>query len=318
MSRVRVIDGPDVGLVWHCGDPLAEQRAMEAGRGVLPLENRGIVEIGGPDRAQWLNSLTTRALGGLTTGDAPTALILSPTGRVERVLHGIETGEVFLAWTEADAVAELAEWLASMRFLMQVQVRVRDDLALVWFGSAEQVPDAAVATRASEIAGGVEAFLPLDAVPTATVGTWAFEAERIASGVPRIGVDTDDATLPNELGLYATDLGKGCYRGQEAVAHVHNLGRPPRRLVRLLLDGSEERLPEARSAILADDVQVGVVTSAAYHHDDGAIALGVIKRATGVDAVLTVDGIPATQDVIVDPEIGEHFTADKGLRRNLM
>ena len=77
---------------------------------------------------------------------------------------------------------------------------------------------------------------------------WAYEALRIAAGVPRIGLDTDHRTIPNEIGLLgvAVHLDKGCYRGQETVARVHTLGRPPRRLVRLHLDGSVDALPAPR------------------------------------------------------------------------
>ena len=71
-------------------------------------------------------------------------------------------------------------------------------------------------------------------------GTWAYEALRIAAGRPRLGLDTDHRTIPHELGWIETavHLSKGCYRGQETVARVHNLGHPPRRLVRLHLDGA--------------------------------------------------------------------------------
>ena len=79
----------------------------------------------------------------------------------------------------------------------------------------------------------------------AAAGMWAFEALRIAAHVPRLGLDTDHRTIPHEVGWIdaAVHLDKGCYRGQETVARVHNLGHPPRRLVFLSLDGSEDRLP---------------------------------------------------------------------------
>ena len=82
-------------------------------------------------------------------------------------------------------------------------------------------------------------------------GLWAFEALRIERGEPRLGLDTDHRTIPNEVGWIgaAVHLDKGCYRGQETVARVHTLGRPPRRLVLLHLDGSENRLPPAGSPV---------------------------------------------------------------------
>ena len=85
-------------------------------------------------------------------------------------------------------------------------------------------------------------------------GMWAFEALRIARGEPRFGLDTDHRTIPNEVGWIpsAVHLDKGCYRGQETVARVHTLGRPPRRLTLLHLDGSDNRLPTQRRAGAAD------------------------------------------------------------------
>jgi folate-binding protein YgfZ len=141
---------------------------------------------------------------------------------------------------------------------------------------------------------------------------WAFEALRIARGEPRFGLDTDHRTIPNEVGWIAESpwnavhLDKGCYRGQETVARVHTLGRPPRRLVLLHLDGSENRLPAAGSAVSHDGRDIGFVGSSARHHELGPIALAMVKRNVGLDVVLDVDGIPASQEVVVDPEVGLH------------
>ena len=76
-------------------------------------------------------------------------------------------------------------------------------------------------------------------------GTWAAEALRIAAWRPRLGFETDHRTIAHEVDWLRTavHLHKGCYRGQETVARVHNLGRPPRRLVFLHLDGSGHTLP---------------------------------------------------------------------------
>ena len=145
-------------------------------------------------------------------------------------------------------------------------------------------------------------------------GIWAFEALRIARGEPRMGVDTDDRTIPNEVGWLgsAVHLDKGCYRGQETIARVHNLGRPPRRLTLLHLDGSENRLPEVGAPVLMRDKQVGRVGSSARHHELGPIALALLKRNVPVDATLSADGLPAAQEVIVDPEVGLHVRPMRG------
>ena len=163
----------------------------------------------------------------------------------------------------------------------------------------------AIAQAAADL-GGVEAFLPADTELEDNAGTWAFEAMRIAAGVPRIFVDTDFKTIPNEIGLVGTHLNKGCYRGQETVARVHTLGRPPRRLVQLHLDGSRSELPEPGAALEHGGRAVGFVGSAARHHELGPIALGLIKRNVPVDADLTVSGIAAAQEALVDPDVGLH------------
>jgi folate-binding protein YgfZ len=142
---------------------------------------------------------------------------------------------------------------------------------------------------------------------TTVAGMWAFEAARIAGRVPRPGLDTDHKTLPHEVGLIETavHLNKGCYRGQETVARIHNLGHPPRRLVFLHLDGSVDRLPAHGSPVtLADGTQVGFTGSAARHFELGPIGLGLIKRTAEVDAPLLADGIAAAQEVIVPPDAG--------------
>ena len=195
-------------------------------------------------------------------------------------------------------------FLDRMRFMMRVEVAdVTDELALTWRPSAigdgpyagyELVPRDQLTTYA-EAAGPA-------------CGLWAFEALRIARGEPRLGLDTDHRTIPNEAGWIgpAVHLDKGCYRGQETVARVHTLGRPPRRLTLLHLDGSENRLPAVGAELLHGDKVVGFVGTSARHHELGPIALAMVKRNVPLDADLTVDGMPAAQEVIVDPEVGLH------------
>ena len=139
-------------------------------------------------------------------------------------------------------------------------------------------------------------------------GLWAYEALRIARGEPRLGLDTDHRTIPNEVGWLGTavHLDKGCYRGQETVARVHNLGRPPRRLTLLHLDGSENRLPAVGSELRSGEKVVGFVGTSARHHELGPIALALVKRNVPLGEQLEVDGLPAAQEVLVDPEVGLH------------
>ena len=113
-----------MSMVWHCGDPLGEQRAMERGRGIAPLD-RDVISVAGADRLNFLHSLTTTSVMGLEPGRGVTTLVLSPTGRIEHVLHGVDDGEAFLAWTEPGAGEPLTAWLNSMRFMLDIDARVR-------------------------------------------------------------------------------------------------------------------------------------------------------------------------------------------------
>ena len=141
-------------------------------------------------------------------------------------------------------------------------------------------------------------------------GTLALEALRIAAWRPRFAHEVDARTIPHELDWLrsAVHLAKGCYRGQETVAKVHNLGRPPRRLVQLDLDGSDGVLPVPGDTVLAGETEVGAVTSVALHHEEGPIALAVVKRSVPETDPLVVrssDGpIAAAQRVIVPSDAG--------------
>ncbi len=314
-AAVIADQGPDAGVAWHYGDPVREQRTVEGGAGLVDLSHRDVLRIDGPERLSWLHALTTQHLLDLRPGQGTTTLVLSPQGHIEHVLYGVDDGQTFWAHTEPGAGPAAAEWLDRMRFLTRVEVNDVSSLtAVVW--SADPGPDPAqvlAARTAPDTLGGADLFVPRERVQSLLgrgqrVGTWAYEARRIAAGVPRIGVDTDHRTIPNEVGLLgsAVHLDKGCYRGQETVARVHTLGRPPRRLVLLQLDGSADRLPPAGTAAQFDGRTVGFVGSSVRHHELGPIALGLVKRSVDVTAPLLVDGIAAAQEPLVDPEVGLH------------
>ena len=292
-------NGIDAPVAAHYGSFNVEQRVLARGEGFVDLSHRDVVRIAGPDRLTWLHSLTTQFFLDLAPGVWTQALVLSPQGHVEHEFTGVDDGEEFVAHTEPGAGAALVEWLERMKFMMRVEVTLVEDLAVMWrpgdgSGRHDLVPRDRL-TAYAEAAG-----------PAA--GLWAFEALRIERGEPRIGLDTDQRTIPNEVGWIgsAVHLDKGCYRGQETVARVHNLGRPPRRLVLLHLDGSENRLPPGGSLISLAGRDIGFVGSSARHHELGPIALAMVKRNVAVDAQLTVDDMPAAQEVIVDPEVGLH------------
>jgi folate-binding protein YgfZ len=293
--------GIDAPVAAHYGSFNLEQRALESGDGFVDLSHRGVVRVTGADRLEWLHSLTTQQLADLEPGRPTVALVLSPQGHVEHAMYAVDDGEAFTAHVEPGTAAALVDWLDRMRFLMRVEVAdVTDELAVAWRPASGY--DLVPRDRLSAYA---------DAAGPAA-GMWAFEALRIARGEPRFGLDTDHRTIPNEVGWIgaspweAVHLDKGCYRGQETVARVHTLGRPPRRLTLLHLDGSVNRLPEPGTPLVHDGREVGFVGSSARHHELGPIALGLVKRAVPVDATLDAGGVPAAQEVVVDPEVGLH------------
>jgi len=297
-------DGIDHDVAAHYGSFNGEQRTLESGAGFVDLSHRDVVRVSGPDRLTWLHSLTSQHLEALAPRLWTGALILSPQGHVEHAFYGYDDGDSFTAHTEPGAGAALVEFLDRMRFMMRVEVaEVTDELAVAWrpsssaegpYSDYEFVPRERL-TAYAEAAGPA-------------CGLWAFEALRIARGEPRLGLDTDHRTIPNEAGWIgpAVHLDKGCYRGQETVARVHTLGRPPRRLTLLHLDGSENRLPEVGAELRQGEKVVGFVGTSARHHELGPIALAMVKRNVSMDAELNADGMPAAQEVLVDPEVGLH------------
>jgi tRNA-modifying protein YgfZ len=315
-------EAPDTGVAAHYGDPFAEQRALSRALGVVDRSNRGVIRITGPDRLSWLHSLTTQHLEKLTPGGTAEALILSPNGHVEHHLILTDDGTQVWAHVEPGTAGPLLEFLESMRFMLRVEpadVTAGHAVLTVMGPGADPAADGIAAAAATRTLGTdlivsrqqlADAAQELRQRGAALAGIWSYEALRIAARRPRFGVDTDHRTIPHELGWIGTavHLSKGCYRGQETVARVHNLGHPPRRLVFLHLDGSEERLPAHGDPVSLDGAEVGFVGSAARHFELGPIALALVKRTVPVDATLLAAGLPAAQEVIVPPDTGANVT----------
>jgi folate-binding protein YgfZ len=299
MSAVLVEDGPDKGAVWHFGEPTKEQRALEAGTAWADLSHLNIVAVSGADRLQWLHDLTTQFVSDLQPGVWMPSLILDAQGHVEFQFNLVDDGTTTFLVLDPGYVEKLVEYLTKMKFMLRVDVRDASSEFVVLRapGKADSI-------------GGPFALVPRDEVEqmketfggvATQVGTWALDAERVAAHRPRIGFETDHKSIPNELGVLntAVHMKKGCYRGQETVAKIYNLGNPPRRLVMLHLDGSDVGFPAPGTKIENDGVVVGFIGTVARHHELGTIALAIVKRNTPADATLTVDGIPANQEVIV-------------------
>ena len=329
LSRPGAVEGegPDAGVAAHYGDPMREQRLLDEGLAVVDLSHRGVVPVTGPDRLSWLHSITTQELTGLAPRQSRETLVLSPKGHVEHALHLVDDGTTCWVTVEPGTAPALVAWLDSMRFMLRVEVAdVGAEYAVLGeplgAESVEGEPLAWVDPWPGPV-GDTAAYGPLEGHPaegrawreliiTRTdldaavgdrplAGTWAAEALRVEAWRPRLGLETDHRTIPHEADWLRTavHLHKGCYRGQETVARVHNLGRPPRRVVFLHLDGSGHVLPDAGAPVLSGEREVGRVTSLARHYEDGPVALAVVKRNVPVDAELVAGGIAAAQTVVV-------------------
>ncbi len=332
-------EGADAGVAAHYGDPLREQRLLAEGLAAVDLSHRGVVSVGGPDRLRWLHSMTTQHLLDLAPGVGAESLVLSPKGHIEHALHVVDDGTTTWITVEPGSAPALAAWLDSMRFMLEVSVAdvtaewavlgepnaaagaPGEPLAWVdpWPNGVEPlaVPAPAKGTSPHVAYGPVtphpgqdrpwrELLVPRASLADAVgdrplAGTWAAEALRVAAWRPRAGFETDHRTIPHEVDWLrsAVHLHKGCYRGQETIARVHNLGRPPRRLAFVHLDGSGHVLPAVGSAVVLGEREVGRLTSVARHHQDGPIGLVVVKRNTDSVAEFVVDGISGSQTVVV-------------------
>ncbi|WKX71139.1 folate-binding protein YgfZ [Streptomyces sp. XD-27] len=307
-------EGPDEGVAAHYGDLFREQRSLADGTGLVDLSHRGVVTVSGADRLSWLHLLLTQHVSELPPGQATEALILSAHGHIEHVLYLVDDGETTWAHVEPGTQEALIAYLESMKFFYRVEIADATERYAVVHLPAGSITAAPEGVVVRETAYGRDLFLPRESLESfaaehgPAVGVLAYEALRVEAHRPRLGLETDHRTIPHELGWIGTavHLQKGCYRGQETVARVQNLGKPPRRLVFLHLDGSEVKLPGHGAPVrLArdgeDGRQLGFVTTSARHHELGPIALALVKRNVPVDAELIVDGTAAAQEVVVEP-----------------
>lgn len=339
----------------HYGNPLGEQKLLAAGGAVVDLSDRAVVALTGPDRLTWLDSLTSQSIAKLQPGESAESLQLDPNGHLEFALRIVDDGETAWLLVDHEQAAPLIAWLTKMRFMLRVDIADRtEDFATIGALSDAPFERAGVAAAApngvpivwrdpwQDVTPGGWQYATAAQHPAAdwtyserlvergalaavaelpVAGTLALEALRVAAWRPRISSEGDAKALPHEFDWLrsAVHLNKGCYRGQETVAKVHNLGHPPRRLVLLHLDGSDGVLPAAGDDVISGDRVIGQVTTPALHFELGPIALAVIKRSIDPGETLVVvadtttaeDGertggvrISAAQEVIVPVDAG--------------
>ena len=331
-------DGPDLGVAWHYGDPVAEQRALVENRAVVDQSHLGVISVTGPDRTSWLTTLGTQVISDTPVGESQEWMILSPQGRIEYVANVVDDGTT--TWLVTEQPEGLRAHLEKMRFMLRVEITdVSSEWAVLgeplstpgathepvtWVDPWPHIQSGGTTYHRRPEHPGVKREWRLVLVPRSDLmaaiasrldagwmlaGTWAAEALRIEALRPRFSREVDATALPHEYDWLRTavHLDKGCYRGQETVAKVHNVGRPPRRLTLLHLDGSSHAIPSAGASIrLASnpDSVIGYVTSVSRHHELGPIALGLVKRSTPEDAALIIgadsEEVSATQEAIVN------------------
>jgi tRNA-modifying protein YgfZ len=326
---------PDAGAVWHYGDPLGEQRAALTDAVVIDRSHRKVLTLTGGDRLSWLHNISSQHIAELPDGATVQNLSLDGQGRVEDHWIQTELGGVSYLDTEPWRGEPLLAYLKRMVFWADVAPEAADYGVLSLLGprladrktldalGLDALPDPHVAQplrgkgfvrRMSPDRDGpaiaLDLVVPRDQLTDwrhrlqglRPAGVWTYEAHRVAGLRPRLGVDTDERTIPHEVGWIGTavHLDKGCYRGQETVARVHNLGRPPRMLVLTHLDGSVSR-PVTGSPVTAAGRTVGRLGTVVDHVDLGPVALALIKRGVSADTELVTGG-DGPVPLVIDPD----------------
>ena len=249
----------------------------------MDRSHRATITLTGDERRKWLHTISTQHVSDLPDGAVVENLSLDGQGRVEDHWLQTQLDGVTVIDTEPWRGEPLLAYLRKMVFWADVVVEPADLAVLSLLGP--RVGDPAVldghrrrraARRGDGIAAGRRRFRPhaprrrgrpggaarrgagvagRASSPRASGPRACGPTRRTGSAAlrPRLGVDTDERTIPHEVGWIggpgegAVHLDKGCYRGQETVARVHNLGKPPRMLVLLHLDGSADRPGDRRS-----------------------------------------------------------------------
>lgn len=341
MTAVPAPDtGPDAGATWHYGDPLGEQRAAETDAVLVDRSHRAVLTLAGADRQAWLHSISTQHVSDLPEGAGTQNLSLDGQGRVEDHWLQTELGGLTYLDTEPWRGEPLLAYLRKMVFWSDVTPASADLAVLSLLGP--RLGDQALLTvlgldalpadmTAAPLAGGgfvrrmvgagdgpieLDLLVPrgqsadwqhrLAQAGVRPAGVWAYEAHRVAAMRPRLGVDTDERTIPHEVGwiggpgVGAVHLDKGCYRGQETVARVHNLGKPPRMLTLLHLDGSVDR-PATGDAVRAGGRSVGRLGTVVDHFELGPVGLALLRRGLPADTDL-VTGADGDVSAVIDAD----------------
>jgi folate-binding protein YgfZ len=282
------------------------------------LPDRGVVKITGETAGDFLNNLITTDITRLQPGLGRFGALLTPQGKIMVDFLITEApaghGGGFLIDCPKALAQTLADKLGFYRLRAKVGIENLSDghlsnglgVLAAWDGEPALKPDLTF-TDPRNARLGLRIFVPAELAPKAAaligadlVDASAYEAHRIATGVPRGGLDFiyGDA-FPHETNmdrLAGVDFDKGCYIGQEVVSRMQHRGTARTRTVRVLLDGPA---PEAGSTILAGDKSVGTMGSAANHHGLALIRIDRVSDALQAGVPLTAGGLAIR---IADPD----------------
>ena len=293
------------GVAWHYGDPLVEQRAIHLDTPVLvDRSQRRVISVIGPDAPKFLNDLLSQKLDDVTTGYAAAALDLDIQGRILHHADIVRTEDGFYLDTTDAEFESFLKFLTMMIFWSDVEVKEADLAILTLLGKLPALPDSVqeAAAFVREVDGWTLTPRTDIAVPRERLreianalissgfkpaGLMAYTSERVRNLEPERAADLDDKSIPHEVAHWigrgdlpgAVHLNKGCYRGQETIARVENLGRSPRLLVLLHVDGSVPEMPEVGAEITSGGRRVGRLGTIIDDFEYGPIALGLIKRS---------------------------------------
>jgi folate-binding protein YgfZ len=270
------------------GDLAADYQRLRTGVAVVPLA-RDAVRVSGPDGLSFLQGQCSQDVAGLAVGGSTWSLVLQPQGKVDALVRVTRVaGDSVVLDTDGGWGPRLLERLNRFK------LRVKADLELLpWTCVALRGPgalDEALAVLAGPDLLVVDAGWPglpgvdlLGAEPrvpagVAVVSSEAYQLVRIEAGIPAMGVELTERTIPAETGIVERTVSftKGCFTGQELVARIDSRGgHVPRHLRAVVLP---EARPPAGAAVLVEGKQVGVLTSVAAVPGGGAVALAYISR----------------------------------------
>ena len=282
-------------------------------RGVVDRSPHGLVVVHGPDATSFLQSLVSQDLDVIADGATARSLLLTPQGKLDVVFRATRVGDDWWLDTDAAYGPRLAESLN--RFKIRVKAEIEDRTSTtgmvsvigavpaVDLSEVRVLPTTWLDTNGDDVIGPVAGVrAALDQLDSA-IERWSpeqFDAFRIEAGVPQLGVDIDEKTIPQEAFLErdAVSFTKGCFLGQELVTRIDTRGHVNKYLRRLSVDGSN--VPPRGAVVVVDGKEVGTLTSAAAVPGDGrVVALAMVRHEVEPPAAARVrwDGREANAEV---------------------